>query len=132
MNNNKWISGVITLFFMFTLISCATGSIIITGKTRPAITPSEVSLYLDPPERFETIGIIEASSDIEFSRQAAQDRVMNKLKSKAAEVGANGVLLLDTGSKQSGSTGYISNGVYFSSTSEKIVGKAKAIFVINE
>ncbi|NRR92832.1 hypothetical protein HSX10_14760 [Winogradskyella undariae] len=129
---NKRIFKIITSFFLFTVISCATGSIIITGKTRPAITPAEVSLYPNPPEEFETIGIIEASSDIEFSRQATQDRVMNKLKSKAAEVGANGVLLLNTESKESGSTGYFSNGIYFSSTSEKIVGKAKAIFVITE
>tara|TARA_B100000787_G_C16146101_1_gene274300 strand:- start:587 stop:985 length:399 start_codon:yes stop_codon:yes gene_type:complete len=132
MKKNKRISKIITSFFLFTLISCATGSIIITGKVRPAITLSEVRLYLDPPEKFETIGIIEASSDIEFSRQATQDRVMNKLKSKAAKVGANGVLLLNTGSKESGSTGYFSNGIYFSSTSEKIVGKAKAIFVVTE
>ncbi len=131
--NENWIFKITTLVFLFTIIvSCATGSIILTGKARPAINPSEVTLYLDPPEEFETIGIIEASSDLEFSRQAAQDRVMNELKSRAAKVGANGVLLVTTGSKNSGSTGFYSNGIYFSSSSEKITGQGKAIFVINK
>lgn len=130
--NNKGMSKIITSFFLFTLISCATGSIIMVGKARPAITISEVSMYIDPPRKFETIGIIEASSDIDFSRQVTQDRVMDKLKSQAALVGANGVLLLDTGSKDSGSTGYFENGFYSSNTSEKLIAKAKAIFVVTE
>ena len=127
----KIILKITILVFLFTMVSCATGSIIVTGKTRPAINPSEVTIYLDPPKNFETIGIIEASSDIEFSRQATQDRVMKKLKSKAAEVGANGILLLNTEIKESGNTGYYSNGFYYSSMSEKIAGKGKAIFVVN-
>jgi len=57
---------------------------------------------------------------------------MNELKSRAAKVGANGVLLVTTGSKNSGSTGFYSNGIYFSSTNEKITGQGKAIFVVNK
>ena len=102
------------------------------GKSRPAINPSEVTLYLDPPPEFETIAIIEASSDIGFSRQTAQDRVMNELKSRASKIGANGILLTTTGSQNSGSTGFYSNGIYFSNSSEKIMGQGKAIFVIDE
>lgn len=129
---DKRISKIIYSILLFTIISCATGSIIVTGKVRPAINPLEVSIYLDPPEKFETIGIVEASSEVEFSRQDTQDRVIDKLKSEAAKVGANGVLLLNTGSEVSGSTGYYSGYMYFSSTTEKIVGKGKAIFVEKE
>ena len=131
--NKNLIFRITTLIFLFTIIiSCATSSIIMTGKARPAINPSVVTLYLDPPQKFETIAIIEASSDIEFSRQTAQDRVMNELKSRAAKIGANGVLLTTTGSQNSGSTGFYSNGIYFSNSSEKIMGQGKAIFVIDE
>jgi len=131
--NKNLILKIASLIFLFAImISCVSSSIIMTGKTRPAITPSEVTLYIDPPQKYETIAIIEASSDIEFSRQAAQDRVLNELKSRAAKIGANGVLLTTTGSQNSGSIGFYSNGIYFSSSSEKITGQGKAIFVINE
>ena len=45
----------------------------------------------DPPAKFETIGIVEAASEVGFPRQSAQDQAINELKG-AAKVGANGVL----------------------------------------
>ena len=134
-NNEKWIVIVKTtsmFILIIALIGCATGSIITAGKTRTAIDPSEVKIYLEPPTQYETIGIVEASSDVELSRQAAQDRVINKLKSKSAKVGANGLLLVATGSQSSGTVGYISNGIFFASTSDKITAKGKAIYVTKE
>ena len=114
------------------LYSCAVGSSIITGNVRPAISESEVKIYIEPPTQYETIGIVEASSDVEFSIQAAQDRVINNLKSRAAKIGANGVLLTNTGSQSSGTTGFYSNGIFFSGTSSKITAQGKAIYVIQE
>ena len=74
------IFNAIAVIFLFTvLFSCATGSSIITGTKRPAISASEVKLYLEPPTEYETIGIVNASGDVELSEQAAQDRVLNKL-----------------------------------------------------
>lgn len=134
-NIEKWIVIVKTtsMFLVISaLVSCATGSIIISGKTRTAMDPSEVKIYLEPPTQYETIGIVEASSEVEFSRQAAQDRVINKLKSKSAKVGANGLLLVATGSQSSGTVGYYSNGVFFAGTSDKITTQGKAIYVIKE
>ncbi len=104
----------------------------ITGTKRPAINPSEVKIYIDPPTQYEIIGIVEASSDVEFSRQSAQDRVMNELKSRAAKVGANGVLLTNTGNQSSGMTGFYSNGIFYGGTSDKIVAQGKAVYVIQE
>ena len=44
------VSEIITaLFLLAVLFGCATGSSIVTGKARPAISPSEVKIYLDPP-----------------------------------------------------------------------------------
>jgi|GEM_PF-651514 len=111
---------ITTFFVLIALFGCATGSSIVTGKVRPAINPTEVEIYLDPPLEYDTIGIVEASSDVEFSTQAAQDRVINELKSQAAKIGANGVLLMTTGD------------VFYSggSGSETKTAKGKAIFVL--
>ncbi len=123
---------IIALSFLTILFGCATGSSIVTGKVRPAISPSEVKIYLDPPSKYETIGIVEASSDVEFSTQAAQDRTINELKSQAAKIGANGVLLLNTGDKSGEMVGFYSGGVFYGGTSETKTAKGKAIFVIQE
>lgn len=125
----------ITLFCIVLpfLFACATGSSIITGKKRPPIPSSEVNIYLDPPEEFETIGIVEVSSEVGFSRQKAQDRAMEGLKSRAAKVGANGVLLTNSQSQSVGTTGYYSNGFYVGGgTSNKLLAQGRAIYVIKE
>ena len=77
----------------FLLFACADSSSIITGTVRSAISPNEVKIYLNPPSQYETIGIIESVSEVVFSRQAAQDRVIDELKSQAAKIGANGIIL---------------------------------------
>ena len=115
-----------------TLLGCASGSHIITGKVRPAINKKEVRLYLEPPKKYEIIGIVEASSEVEFSSQAAQDRAIAELKLQAAKIGSNGVLLSNTSNKSGGTTGFYSNGVYYASSSEIKAAQGKAIFVIKE
>ncbi|WP_189356698.1 hypothetical protein, partial [Arenibacter certesii] len=87
----------VILLFTF-LLGCVTGSTIITGTARQPINPIEVKIYLDPPVKFENIGIIEVSSDVVLSRQSAQDKAITELKSRAAKLGANGILLTNTGS----------------------------------
>lgn len=89
-----------------------------------------MEIYLEAPAKYETIGLVEASSDIELSAQAAQDRVVAELKSQAAQVGANGILLITAGSQTGSTTGYISNGVLITSTSKTKTAQAKAIYVI--
>jgi uncharacterized protein YbjQ (UPF0145 family) len=123
---------MVIAFCMIILIGCATGSVIITGEVRPAVSPTEVKIYLDPPSQYETIGIVEASSDVEFSRQSAQDRVVNELKARAAKIGANGVLLVNSGSTTSAAIGVFSNGFFYSGTNDKITGQGRAIYVIQE
>ena len=130
---NIRVFNTITVFLALVfLFGCATGSSIITGTKRPAINPSEVTIYLDPPAEYETIGIIEVSSEVGFSRQKAQDRAMEALKSRAAKVGANGVLLTNTGSQSVGTAGYYSNGIYYGGSTDKILAQGRAIYVIQE
>lgn len=124
----------ITVIFIITILfGCATGSTIITGTKRSAINPNKVKIYLDPPAQYESIGIIEVSSDVVFSRQTAQDKAMNALKSRAAKVGANGVLLTNSGSQSVGTAGYYSNGFFYGgSSSDKLIAQGRAIYVIQE
>jgi hypothetical protein len=119
----------ITVILLFTVLTgCATGSYILTGKTRPAIDPMAVKVYLTPPTKYETIAIVEASSNVEFSSQAAQNRTIEKLKEQAAKLGANGVLLTNTENKSSG--GVIVSGIYIAS--DKKTARGEAIYVIQE
>jgi len=120
------------VFFAVLFSSCVTGSSIIIGKTKPAINPSQVKLFIDPPTQYEIIGIVEAIGEVGFSRQETQDKVMKELKLRAAKMGANGVLLTNTGSHTSGTTGFYSNGIFYGGASDKLTAQGRAIYVIQE
>ena len=78
---------IISVFFLFgSLLGCATGSTIVTGTKKSPISSDEVKIYLDPPAEYESIGLIEVSSGIVFSRQAAMNEAMKEIKSKAAKI----------------------------------------------
>ena len=132
MRNIKTAVSIVPIVFFLTLVGCATGSSIVTGKARPSINPNEVKLYLEPPSQYETIGIVEASSEVELSAQEAQDRAIQELKSQAAMIGANGVLISHTGDKSGGMVGFYSGGVFYAGASETKTAKGRAIFVIQE
>ena len=122
---------VFLIIILSTLLSsCVTTqlSMILTGKVRPSIDPTEVKIYADPPAQYETIGIIDASREIESSRQKTQDIVLVDLIFKAAEIGANGIILNNTGTESSG--GVIIGSAFVAS--EKITTRVKAIYVIKE
>lgn len=124
---------MLSVFFILVILSgCATGSTIITGIKRSAIHPNEVKIYLDPPtdSEYENIGIIEVSSTVGFSRQKAQDKAMHALKVRAAKIGANGVLLTNTGSQSTGTSGYYSNGIFYGGGSRnELLAQGRAIYV---
>jgi len=125
----KLLKTITAIILLFTLYGCASGSSIVTGNIRPAIKQSEVKLYLDPPAQYETIGVVEASGEVTLSRQSTQDRVINELKSQAAKLGANGVLLTTSGSQSTVTpAGLYSSG----SKSDKIVAQGRAIYVTKE
>lgn len=86
---------VVTL--MTFLLGCASGSPIVTGTVRDPIDFNLVKLYLDPPEKYEKVAIVKASSDAGWTEQGSQDYAVEELKKQAAKLGANGVLLTGTG-----------------------------------
>ena len=118
------------IFFSIVLCGCVTTKIstIITGTTRPAISSNEVKIYIDPPAKYETIGIIDASREVESSRQTTQDIVINELKSQAAKMGGNGLILIGTGNQSSG--GVIIGSVVV--PLEVVTTQGKVIYVIQE
>ena len=111
----------ISIACLLTLIGCATGSSTITGNARSAIDSSLVKLYLESPQEYEIIGIVESSSDVEIFSQAARDRTIEELKVQAAKIGANGILITDTSSEGS-----------IWSDGQTKTAKGRAIFVIKE
>ena len=73
------------------LCGCATGSHIITGNARPAISPDAVKIYSEAPANFEKIGFISANTG--GTGQRATDRALKELKNQAGKIGANGIVL---------------------------------------
>ncbi|MCL2028598.1 MAG: hypothetical protein FWG79_08975 [Bacteroidales bacterium] len=104
-------------------------SIIMTGTVRPEISSEEVKIYGDPPAKYETIGMIEASYHVWhwLTRQETQDIVVNELKSQAAKMGANGLIIIGMGRSDAASG---SGGSVGSST--VITTQGRAIHVIQE
>jgi hypothetical protein len=89
------------------LAACATDSIVITGRARPAISAADVKIYSRPPPLFEEVAILNASKNSAFTTggQKTVDKVIAGLKEQAAKVGANGVILQGFSDSQTGSVG---------------------------
>jgi hypothetical protein len=88
------------------LTSCASSHVLV-GTPRPPISPDQVTLYTQPPPKYEQIARLNSSSSGSFSfgAQAKTDAVIARMKKEAAKLGANGVLLQGIGDSQSGSIG---------------------------
>src|SRR5882762_9453325 len=95
------------LMAALTMMACAPSSHILTGTARAPISPSEVKIYSTPPPRFQEIALLDATSKSVFGPggQKAMDKVIERLKIEAAQLGANGVLLGDVADRQTGSIG---------------------------
>ena len=69
----------------------ATGSHVVTGQPRPAVSPETVLVYHTAPERYEVIG--EVTAHIEATGKKATDQCVAELKNQAGKIGANGILI---------------------------------------
>jgi hypothetical protein len=125
------------------LAACAPSSHILVGTARPPISPSDVKVYPQPPPTFEQIAILNASAHSMFGTggQGSVDKVVQRLKEQAAQLGANGIILEGMSDRQTGSLGGGSGSTSYSSNSAvgvgvgaslgifKKTGEARAIFV---
>jgi hypothetical protein len=104
MSNTR--SGTV-IFVALALTACATSHVMI-GQARPPISPDEVQVYTRPPTvPYEEIARLQTSSSgsFSFTAQGKTDAVINRLKTEAAKLGANGVLLEGMSDRASGSIG---------------------------
>jgi hypothetical protein len=87
--------------------ACAPSSHIVTGNVRAPIAPSQVRIYSAPPPQFQEIALLDANSKSFFGTggQKAMDKVIERLKLEAAQLGANGVIIGDVADSQMGSLG---------------------------
>ena len=102
--NMKWTTG---LLLTLVITACAPSSHILTGKARPPISPDQVKIYSSPPPQFEEIALLDASSKSAFGPggQKSVDKVIERLKLQAAQLGANGIILGDLADRETGSIG---------------------------
>lgn len=111
------------------IAACATGSAIVTGKTRAPIAPEHVRIYLESPASFEVIGLVNASSDAGWTEQGSVDYAIEELKKQAAKLGANGVLLVSSGDRTRTIVGGQGTGYLYAIPVTAKTVQGRAIFV---
>ena len=94
---------------LFLTKACYPVSHVIVGDTQPPIDYTDVKVYIDYPNNYEKIAIIEASSDLAFkdisidiTHQQKTNKALERLKREAAFLGANGIVIqnISTNTKQ--------------------------------
>ena len=133
---HQMIKKFVILIVMF-FIGCVPVSHIIVGDTREPIDPSNVEIYLDYPEQYEKIALIDAGSNfafkdpaILFDWQSKMNKATERLKIEAAKLGANGILIINTDNKIYQSTSSDGKGSSSSSSHTEKFVKAIAIYVL--
>src|SRR5690606_18171950 len=77
------------------LAGCASTSRLMISPARPALSPEQVQVYIEPPKgRYIEIALLEtASGPLTYGERNKTDAVIEKLRAEAARLGANGLLL---------------------------------------
>jgi hypothetical protein len=129
-----------------TVSGCATSSQILTGSPRAPLLPSDVRVYTQAPQSFEEIAVLSASRKSVSSAggERAIEKMIETMRSQAAQLGANGLLLEDFSDSDPvavgsgvGSQTYTHNasidvGIGGSLGVVKKAAKARAIFVTSQ
>lgn len=83
------------------LAGCAGTSTVMMGAARAPVDPAEVRIYRIPPPDSVEIARLESTSGVGFGTPGQTEAVIARLKREAAALGANGIILLGTGSSRS-------------------------------
>ena len=123
------------LILILLFINCHPVSHIVVGSKRAPTNPMNVRVYLDYPESYEIIALVDAGSNFSFKDpvvlfawQNKTNKALERLKVEAANLGANGILIVNTDYKTYQSINSNENGVQSSTYEEKFI-KAIAINV---
>ncbi|MGY1530213.1 hypothetical protein [Luteimonas sp. A649] len=129
---------VIAFIAALVLSGCASSHVLV-GQAREPISAEQVRLYVEPPARYETVALLEASNRgaLNFTDQQRTNTVIERMKEEAAALGANGILLQGMGSQYAGSigsgnawaSGNSVHGVGFSTAIMNRTGNGLAIYV---
>lgn len=115
------------------LASCA--SEVLPTQKHPETSPGMVKVYQDPPKRYEFLGTVSTKANAEnrWEDHAAADAGIEALKTGAAKVGANGMILKHPAHKDLLWCKYLGKTYQISieRTPERTV-YAQAIYVIEE
>ena len=87
-------------------IGCYPVSHIVIGEVKPPISPYKVKIFAEYPDDYEVIARIDASSEFAFKDpsinltwQSKMDKIIERLKVEAAQLGANGIVIENTDNK---------------------------------
>jgi hypothetical protein len=82
---------------MLTMAGCASSSQTLTGLPRAPLSPTAVRVYTQAPQSFEEIAVLSASRKSVSSAggERAIEKMIETMRSQAAQLGANGLLLED-------------------------------------
>lgn len=102
---------LVLILLALSLFGCFTASVKLTTNEKfPPTDPEQVELFFEIPNRpYQEIGIVSASWDFGYVLQA-----INTLRAKAAEVGADAVIL-----RQAGCYGVVGSAIIFADNSEE-------------
>ena len=128
---------------LLALLACAPSSHVLVGTARAPISPALVKVYSQLPPHFEEIAVLNASSKSMFNAggQRTTDKVVERMKAEAAQLGANGIVLEGFNEARTGSIGTgVGSGSYSPHSAVdvgvggsvgifKTTGKARAIYV---
>ena len=105
---NRFMKKLILLHAIVLILfhGCYPVSHIIIGEKKDPINADQVKGYLDFPDEYEKIAMIEASSDfafkdmsLEITDQRKTDKALARLKAEAASLGANGIVIQSLSNK---------------------------------
>jgi len=83
---------------------CASTSTVMIGPAYPPIAAEQVRIYYQPPPRYREVALLEThSGSFTYGEQNKMNSVLNNLRTQAAKLGANGVLLQGTENGYGGS-----------------------------
>ena len=127
---------IIALMMAIIVAGCYPVSHIVVGDVRPPVSPEQVKVYLDYPEEYEKIALVDAGSNfafkdpaILFTWQSKSNKVIERLKIIASGLGANGIVIVGTDNKVHQSLSMDGEGGVTSNSYIEKFGKAVAIYV---
>ena len=98
---------LLTVAVCVSMSGCAPTAPVLVGPARAPIPVEQVVIYQQPPANSQDVAVLKASSHSVFSPggPAATDMVVQRLKVRAAQLGANGLVLQGFSDSQTASLG---------------------------